>query len=134
MAMAQLRDDCFAVGDELTPLDQALADLAGRLSPVTGAETVPLRQALGRVLAGDIIAPQDVPPHDNSAVDGYAVFFDDLDGALDSGGETRLPVTGRIAAGHPLGREAKPGEALQVFTEQHIHISRMVTNALRISL
>jgi molybdopterin molybdotransferase len=53
-----------------------------------------------------------VPAHDNSAVDGYAVYFDDLD----PGAETRLAVTGRITAGHPLGRPARRGEALRIFT------------------
>ncbi len=110
--MALLRDDCFDLGDELTPLGEALAVLSGRLTTVTGTTTVPLRQALGRTLAEDVIAPRDVPPHDNAAVDGYAVFFDDLDPEV----ETRLPVSGRIAAGHPLDREARRGEALRVFT------------------
>ena len=110
--MAQLKDDCFAGDGALTPLDVVLAMLAERLEPVTATETVPLGDALGRVLALDVVAPRDVPPHDNAAVDGYAVFFDDLAAE----GETRLPVTGRIAAGHPLGRATVPGEALQVFT------------------
>jgi molybdopterin molybdotransferase len=54
----------------------------------------------------------NVPPHDNSAVDGYAVYFDDLK----SDSETRLLVTGRAAAGHPLGRPVKRGEAIRIFT------------------
>ena len=45
-------------------------------------------------------------------MDGYAIFFDDIAAE----GDTRLPVTGRIAAGHPLGRAAHPGEAVQIFT------------------
>lgn len=110
--MALLRDDCFDIGDDLMPLDDALAVLREHLGPVAEATTVPLREALGRVLAEDVTAPRDVPPHDNTAVDGYAVFFDDLDAAA----ETRLPVTGRITAGHPLGRPAQRGEALRVFT------------------
>ncbi len=110
--MAQLRDDRFAGDGALTPLDAVLAMLAERLQPVTATETVGLTDALGRVLAGDVVASRDVPPHDNAAVDGYAVFFDDLA----ANGETRLPITGRIAAGHPLGRPAASGEALQVFT------------------
>ena len=67
---------------------------------------------MGRILAEDVTADGDVPPHDNAAVDGYAVFFDDLRQA----DETRLPVTGRIAAGHPLERAARRGEALRIFT------------------
>jgi molybdopterin molybdotransferase len=53
-----------------------------------------------------------VPPHDSSAVDGYAVHFDDLK----AGGDSRLLVTGRAAAGHPLGRPVKRGEAIRIFT------------------
>ena len=110
--MAQLKDDCFAFDGQLMPLDDALAILAERLGPVTGTEEVPLRRGLDRILGADVIAARDVPPHDNSAVDGYAVFFDDLQ----ADGETRLAVTGRLAAGHPLGRAARRGEALRIFT------------------
>ena len=62
---------------------------------VVSTESVLLRQAQGRLLAEDIISERNVPPHDNSAVDGFPVYFDDLDLADD----TRLPVAGRIAAG-----------------------------------
>ena len=110
--MAQLKDDCFAFGDALIPYEDAMADLAKRLVPVVGTETVPLVNAAGRVLAEDIVSDRNVPPHDNSAVDGYAVFFSDLT----PDAETRLLVTGRVAAGHPLGRDAKPGEAVRIFT------------------
>ncbi|MEG3619868.1 gephyrin-like molybdotransferase Glp [Magnetovibrio sp. PR-2] len=110
--MSGLQDDCFRIGDELMPFDEGLEILKARASRVVGMETVSLPNALGRVLAEDIYAPRDVPPHDNSAVDGYAVRHADL--AADS--ETRLPVTARIAAGHPLERASEPGEAVQIFT------------------
>lgn len=110
--MAQLKDDCFAFGDALTPFADAIADLNDRLETVVGSESVSINDAMGRILAEDIISDRAVPPHDNSAVDGYAVFFDDLN--VD--GETRLPVTGRVAAGHPLGRDAVRGEAVRIFT------------------
>ena len=110
--MAQLKDDCFAFDGGLMPVDDALAALAERVTCVAGMETVALRQALGRVLAEDVSAPRNVPPHDNSAVDGYAVFHADLN----PDGETRLPVAGRIAAGHPMGGPAAPGHAYQIFT------------------
>ncbi len=110
--MAQLKDDCFAFGGELMPLGDALALLRQRLTTVTMLEPIPLRSALGRILAEDIVSPRNVPPHDNSAVDGYAVYFDDLNADR----ETRLPVGGRVAAGHPLGRPANHGEAVRIFT------------------
>ena len=110
--MAQLKDDCFAFSGGLIPLGQALDDLRSRLTTVVGTETVPLINAIGRILAEDIKAGRDVPPHDNSAVDGFAVYFDDLDTSQD----TRLVVGGRIAAGHPLEHEPKRGEAYRIFT------------------
>ena len=110
--MAQLRDDCFAFGGELMPLDDALSILAGRVGPVAATETVALRVANGRILARDIAAMRNVPPLDNSAVDGYAVYFDDLE----ADAETRLKVIGRVAAGHPLKHPAKRGVAVRIFT------------------
>jgi molybdopterin molybdotransferase len=110
--VTQLSDDCFAGDGRLTPLGEALPLLLGRLVTVTESEPVPLARALDRILAETVVAPIDVPQRDNSAVDGYAVYADDLDPA----GETRLPVTGQAAAGHPLDRPARRGEAIRVFT------------------
>jgi molybdopterin molybdotransferase len=110
--MAQLSDDCFATGRPLMKATDALALLGERTGLVVETETVALEAANARILAEDVTSPIDVPQHDNSAVDGYAVHFDDLDGA----GTTRLPVTGRAAAGHPLGRPAQRGEAIRIFT------------------
>ncbi len=110
--MAQLSDDCFAFGGTLMTTEEALSRLSDRLTRVVDSERVGLRQAGGRVLAEDVRAGHSVPPHDNAAVDGYAVYFDDLDGA----GETRLPVIGRIAAGQVLDRAARRGEAVRIFT------------------
>ncbi|MBP2315057.1 molybdopterin molybdotransferase MoeA [Azospirillum soli] len=110
--MAQLSNDCFAFGGEMMAVEQALAQLAERVHTVTGTERVGLTDALGRVLAEEVVAPFDVPPHDNSAVDGYAVFFDDLT----PDGDTTLPITARVAAGHLLGRPGQRGEAIRIFT------------------
>jgi molybdopterin molybdotransferase len=110
--MAQLSDDCFAFGGPLIGLDEALKLLLERTAAVTGIAPVPLAAARGRVLAEDIVAPRDVPPHDNSAVDGYALYFDDLA----PGAETVLPVTGRAAAGHPLEGTQARATAVRIFT------------------
>ena len=110
--MAQLSDDCFAFGGDLLSISAALALIEQQVTPQVESETVPLKEARGRILAAPLQAPRDVPPHDNSAVDGYAVCFDDL--AAD--GETVLPVAGRAAAGHPLGHAAKRGAAVRIFT------------------
>jgi len=110
--MAQLTDDCFAAGGPLMTLGAALELLLGNLVTVVESEGLPLDRCADRILASPVIASIDVPPHDNSAVDGYAVHFDDLN----SDGETRLVVAGRASAGHPLDRPAKRGEAIRIFT------------------
>ena len=110
--MAQLSDDCFAQGGRLMTTAEALALLHERLDCVVGTERAPLAEALGRILAEDVVALHDVPPHDNSAVDGYAVFFDDLR----SESETRLPLAGRATAGHPMNGAAQRGTAVRIFT------------------
>jgi molybdopterin molybdotransferase len=110
--MAQLSDDCFASDNTLLSIDAALRLISERLGPVVEAETVALGAAAGRILAHDIVAGLDVPPHANSAVDGFAIAHADL---LPDG-ETVLPVTGRAAAGHPLERPFRRGEAIRIFT------------------
>jgi len=110
--VTRLSDDCFAGDDRPMRLDEALAILLPRLPVLAGVEHAPLAQSLDRILAADVTAEIDVPAADNSAVDGYAVYFDDLDPC----NETRLPVGGRAAAGHPLDRPARRGEAIRIFT------------------
>ena len=110
--MAQLSDDCFAFGGELMRSDEALQMLADRLDVVVGSSTVGLRDAAGRVLATEIQSDMSVPPHDNAAVDGYAVRFDDL--AADE--NTRLRITGRVAAGDTYDSTLGKGEAIRIFT------------------
>ena len=110
--MAQLSDDCFAFGGDLLSMAAALELLGTKLGTVTEPETIPLRQARGRILAAPLVAGHDVPPYDNAAVDGYAVRFDDLR----PGEATVLPVVGRAAAGHPLSGPARRGAAVRIFT------------------
>ena len=105
-------DDAFAPSADMLTAAQARAALVAAVTPVTDCDSVGLSAACGRVLAADVISDRAVPPHDNSAVDGYAVFAADLGGA----GSVRLPVTGRIAAGQRLDRPARRGEALRIFT------------------
>jgi molybdopterin molybdotransferase len=109
--MAQLSRDSEAFGPLMT-LEQAGERVAALVAPVAGEETVALAEADGRVLARDVVAPLDLPPFANSAVDGYAVRFDDLAVA----GPTRLPVAGRVAAGGDAGGVTTQGVAVRVFT------------------
>jgi molybdopterin molybdotransferase len=110
--MARLSDDCFAAGGDLLTVAAALARIDERVAAAVEIETVPLARTAGRVLARDLVAPIDLPPYANSAVDGYALAHADLAPA----GATVLPVGGRAAAGHPLDRKLRPGEAIRVFT------------------
>jgi molybdopterin molybdotransferase len=110
--MAQLADDCFAFNGPLLPVAEAERLIGAGVNPVFGRETVPLRGALGRVLAENIVAPVNLPPFDNSAVDGYAVRGDDIHG----GREQRLTIVDRVAAGHAATHTVKPGEAVRIFT------------------
>ncbi len=110
--MAQLSDDAFAFGGDLMRIEEALARVATRVPAIAETETVPLEAVDGRVLAADVVAPIDLPPFDNSAVDGYAVAH----GALAASGPSTLPVSGRIAAGHGAGHDAAEGTAVRIFT------------------
>lgn len=110
--MAQLSDDCFAFAGPLMPVADAERLIAERVAPVDGHEIVPLRAAAGRVLANDVVAPIDLPPFDNSAVDGYAVRAGDVAGE----GETRLAIVDRAAAGHAADHVLQAGEAIRIFT------------------
>ncbi|HSB48910.1 MAG TPA: hypothetical protein VLD15_05280, partial [Burkholderiales bacterium] len=60
------------------PVAKAREVIARFLQPVTATERLSIRAALGRVLAEDVVSPLNVPAHDNSAMDGYAVRFADL--------------------------------------------------------
>src|SRR5438874_5547705 len=78
-------------------------------------ETVPLRQALGRVLAEDVTATVTMPPWSNSSMDGYAVRSADITPVM--GGEpVKLRVVGTIAAGEFATRALKRGEAMRIMT------------------
>lgn len=94
------------------PVLKAREVISRFLSPVTTAERVHIRAALGRVLAEDVISPLDVPSHDNSAMDGYAVRFADLK----SDGKATLKVAGTAYAGAPFKGSVKAGECVRIMT------------------
>jgi molybdopterin molybdotransferase len=95
---------------KLTPINEALALLIGSVRPVPEVQRVPLRAALGRILAERVQAEVAVPAFDNSAMDGYVLHTDDCIGELPS-----LPVIATVAAGHPLAAISK-GTAARIFT------------------
>ncbi|MDE2147116.1 MAG: molybdopterin molybdotransferase MoeA [Burkholderiales bacterium] len=110
--MSDLPESPLAAGDRHLSVDEARAAIAAVLRPISGQESVPLLQALGRVLAEDLVSPIDVPAHDNSAMDGYA--FDGA--ALQPGTALRLRVAGTVYAGAPGGRTCGAGECLRIMT------------------
>ena len=110
--MAQLSDDCFAFGGPLMTVADAEQLITERLAPVAEIESCPLRDARGRVLARDLISPVDLPPFDNSAVDGFALAH----ASLAERGEARLRVEGRLQAGSILSGAVLPGVAIRIFT------------------
>lgn len=109
--MAQLSDDCFALGEASVTIDEALARFRERIAAVAEIERVTVADALGRVLAEDIAAGMPLPPFANSAVDGYAVRHADIAGD----GESRLPVTETVFAG-ATAAALPAGHAMRVFT------------------
>lgn len=94
----------------------ARAAILDGLVPIGERECVPVRDALDRVLAEDVIAPGNVPAHDNSAMDGYAVRHEDLSAS----GDTRLQVVGRAFAGKPFSGIVGAGQAIRIMTGAEI--------------
>jgi molybdopterin molybdotransferase len=94
----------------LRSLDDALAELLGHAVPLEGIESVSTFEADGRVLAQDLVSALQVPPQDNSAMDGYAVRTSEI---VDEG--VPLPVSQRIAAGS-AAEPLTPGSAARIFT------------------
>ena len=94
------------------PVDKARALIRQFLTPVKTVERVHIRHALDRVLAEDVTSPIDVPGHDNSAMDGWAIRFADLK----SDGATTLKRVGESFAGKPFEGEVRAGEAVRIFT------------------
>ncbi|MGI9297377.1 MAG: molybdopterin molybdotransferase MoeA [Gammaproteobacteria bacterium] len=90
--------------------------ILSRISPVKETVRAPLRDALGRVLAADVVAPFDVPGFDNSAMDGYACRIADLSATK----ETPLRIVGRAFAGAPSAAAAGEKECVRIMTGARI--------------
>ena len=114
--MSELAESPLAAGDRNFSVAEARAAIAAGIAqagqPGHAAQRVPLMQALGRVLAADVVSPIDVPAHDNSAMDGYAFAASDLQAA----GPTVLQVTGTVMAGAPHAGRLAPGQTLRIMT------------------
>ncbi len=94
-------------------IEEALNKMLDNSATINGFEKVALQKSTGRVLDESIISPIDVPPHTNSAVDGFAVNSDDLP---TEGGITELKIAGMIVAGKPHDAPLQTGTALRIMT------------------
>jgi molybdopterin molybdotransferase len=94
------------------PLSEALGRVLAAVTPVSDSEQLPIRQALGRVLANDVCSTIDVPGHDNSAMDGYALRSADVPDA----GPLRLTLIGASFAGRPFDGRVGEGECVRIMT------------------
>ena len=92
-------------------VEKAREAIRSCLSPIRDTERLPIRSALGRVLAQDIVPAINVPAHDNSAMDGYAVRFADL-----GAGDTALREIGAALAGRKFDGRVGPGECVRIMT------------------
>ena len=105
-----MSQSCDTPEQKLMNVDEAIERLLSQAVTLTDTETVLLQDALGRVLAEPVHSDVNVPPHDNSAMDGYAVRAADVAAAGKS-----LPVSQRIAAGQ-TGSPLAQGTAARIFT------------------
>ena len=94
----------------LLSVDKALDRILASLSPTTPTRLL-LTEALGHMLAEDIQAKLTLPPHDVSAMDGYAVRADDVTDC-----PAKLTRVGEAAAGHPWAGRVESGQAVRIFT------------------
>ena len=109
--LAQIAAELAGYDPQALPADDVLRFLAKLVTPVQDASDVPLFEALGRVLSADVISPFDVPPHDNSAMDGYA-----FDGRQLNDAPLTLHVMGTAFAGKAWQGEVKPQQCVKIMT------------------
>jgi molybdopterin molybdotransferase len=104
----------YGARDDLISVEEALAEILSHVQPLE-PERVPVLEAQGRVLAEEIQSDIDIPPFDNSAMDGYAVRSADIVGAAPAS-PVNLAVIGSVAAGYVVGMQVEPGTAVRIMT------------------
>ncbi|MBE9563026.1 MAG: molybdopterin molybdotransferase MoeA, partial [Proteobacteria bacterium] len=102
-------DDCDS---KSLSVEEALTKIYDDLQPINGEEQLAIRDSLGRVLAEDILSKINVPPYDNSAMDGYAVQGTDLP----TEGQVKLTMVGTSFAGQPYSGTIQAGQCTRIFT------------------
>ncbi|QBG36571.1 molybdopterin molybdotransferase MoeA [Litorilituus sediminis] len=103
-----MSDCCSAPG--LLPFENALARMLEQITPITETIELPIKDALNYVLADKVLSPLNVPPHDNSAMDGYAFSLASL------AKSKTLTLVGRSMAGSPYQGDCQPGECIRIMT------------------
>lgn len=106
------RSACISQYDpQALPVSAAQAIVLQWVTPLAASERVPLREALARVLAADVISPIDVPAHDNAAMDGYAFAS-----AANASGSLALTICGKAFAGHAYTGEVAQDQCVRIMT------------------
>src|SRR2546427_3885284 len=94
-------------------VEEALERILAEITPLP-VTAVPLSEALGMVLAQDVVAQEDIPPFSNSAMDGFALLS--RDSQPRNGQPPRLRITGEVAAGYVADHAVEPGTAMRIMT------------------
>ena len=105
-------DLCYEGDPDLLPAAEATRRIQAHVPVIDDTQTVPLTEALARVLAHDVTSPLDVPGHTNSAVDGFALHGQ----TLPSTGECTVQVIGRSFAGSPYPHSVAAGQCVRIMT------------------
>lgn len=105
-------ESCEDTRDSALSMTEALATISERIAPISGFQSVALRDGLGRVLAEPIVSPLNVPAYRNSAMDGYAMRGEDLPVE----GRLELKLVGTAYAGRPFDRPLRNGECIRIMT------------------
>ena len=109
--MAQLSQDCFAFGKKLVKLETALNIIKKNILPSKKIEEINITKSLNRIIANDIISKANIPPHSNSAVDGYAINYNQY-----KSGNRKFTIAGKSTAGHPYIKKIRKLDAIRILT------------------
>ncbi|MBT3939776.1 MAG: hypothetical protein HOF44_08735, partial [Pelagibacterales bacterium] len=109
--MVQLTQDCFAFGKKLIKLETALNKIKKNIKPSKTIEEINTSKSLNRIIANDIIARNNIPPHSNSAVDGYAIKYKQY-----KSGNRKFSIAGKSTAGHPYKQKTKKLATIKILT------------------
>ncbi|WP_169570138.1 bifunctional molybdopterin-guanine dinucleotide biosynthesis adaptor protein MobB/molybdopterin molybdotransferase MoeA [Sneathiella limimaris] len=105
-------NDCYAAPDQMVSVEEAQTLILNTTNCISENTTSTLHESLGKIISEDIASPINLPPADNSAVDGYAFNYADYENSSD----LILKCVGRTAAGDAPHSNLQPGECIKIFT------------------